>query len=89
MYPGLENLKKQPPEALNKKGALNFTKLTGKQLCPSFFFNNIAGLRPATLLKKTPTKVFSCQFYEFLKTLCLQNTSGRLLLMNRLDGQKN
>ena len=33
-------------------------------------FNKIAGLRPATLLKKTPTQVFSCEqslHYVFLQ----------------------
>ena len=30
----------------------NFTKLTGKHLCHNLFFNEVAGLRPATLLKK-------------------------------------
>ena len=36
-----------------KKAVLkNFAKFTGKQLCQSHFFNKVAGLRPATLLKK-------------------------------------
>ena len=36
-----------------KKGVLkNFTKFTGKHLCQSLFFNKVAGLRPATLLKR-------------------------------------
>ena len=36
-----------------KKGVLkNFTKFTGKHLCQSLFFNKVAGLRPAALLKK-------------------------------------
>ena len=30
----------------------NFTKFTGKQLCQSLFPNTVAGLGPATLLKK-------------------------------------
>ena len=30
----------------------NFTKFTGKHLCYSPYFNKVAGLRPATLLKK-------------------------------------
>ena len=30
----------------------NFAKLTGKHLCQGLFFNNVAGMRPATLLKK-------------------------------------
>ena len=36
-----------------RKGALrNFAKFTEKHLCQSLFFNKVAGLRPATLLKK-------------------------------------
>ena len=36
-----------------KKGVLrNFAKFTGKHLCQSLIFNDIAGLRPATLLKR-------------------------------------
>ena len=30
----------------------NFPKFTGKHLCQRLFFNKVAGLRPATLLKK-------------------------------------
>ena len=46
------------------KGVLrNFSKLTGKHLCQSLFFNKVAGLRP--LLKKR--LVFSCEFYEISK----------------------
>ena len=45
--------KKQPPNVLYKKGVLrNFTKFTGKHLFQSLFFNKVAGMRPATLLKK-------------------------------------
>ena len=37
-----------------KKGALiNSAKCTGKHQCQRFFFNKVAGLRPATLLKKS------------------------------------
>ena len=36
-----------------KKGAhKNFAKFTGKHLCQSSFFNKVAGLRSATLLKR-------------------------------------
>ena len=36
-----------------KKAVLgNFAKFTGKHLCQSLFFNKVAGLRPATSLKK-------------------------------------
>ena len=76
MNPGLKNRKKQPPEVFNEKGALSFTKLTGKHLCPSLFFSNILGLRPATLLKKkTLTQVFSCQFYETFENTFLRVTA--------------
>ena len=35
-----------------RKGFLrNFAKFTGKQLCRSLYFNKVASLRPATLLK--------------------------------------
>ena len=47
------SIQEQPPEVFYKKGALkNFTKSTGKHLCQSLFFNKVAVLRPATLLKK-------------------------------------
>ena len=52
-----------------KKAILkNFSKFTGKHLCWSFFFNKVADLRPATLLKKeTPTQLFSYSFCEIFK----------------------
>ena len=41
------------PEVFCKKGVLrNFAKFARKHLCQSLFFNKVAGLRPATLLKK-------------------------------------
>ena len=65
-----------------KKGVLrNFTKFTGKHLCQSLLFNKVAGLRPATLLKKRLWhRCFPVNFAKFLRTPFLQNTSGRLLL---------
>ena len=65
-----------------RKGALrNFTKFKGKHLCQSLFFNKVAGLKPATLLKKRLLhRCFPVNFANFLRTLFLQNTSGRLLL---------
>ena len=59
----------------------NFTKFTGKHLCQSLFLNKVAGLRPATLLKKRLWhRCFPVNFAKFLRTPFLQNTSGRLLL---------
>ena len=55
---------------LCKKGILkNFAKFTGKHLCQSLFFNKVAGLRPATLLKERLwRRCFPMNFAKFLKT---------------------
>ena len=45
----------------------NFTTFTGKHLCQSLFFNEVAGLKPS-------------EFCEISKNTFLQDTSGRLLL---------
>ena len=46
-----------------------FAKFTGKHLCQSLFLNKIAGLRPATLLKKRPWhRSFPVSFAKFLRT---------------------
>ena len=64
------NVKSSRPEAFCKKGVLeNFAKLTGKHLCQSLFFNKVAGLRPATLLKKKLWhRCFPVNFAKFLRT---------------------
>ena len=47
------NYRSSRPEVFCKKGVLrNFTKFAGKHLCQSSFFHKVAGLRPATLLKR-------------------------------------
>ena len=70
------------PDVVCKKGPLkNFPKIPGKQLCQSLFFNKVAGLRLATLLKKRLWhRCFPANFVKFPRTPFLQNTSGRLLL---------
>ena len=45
--------KHAPKVFYNKRCSENFAKFTGKHLCQSLFFNKVAGLRPATLLKMT------------------------------------
>ena len=68
--------------SIRKRVLRNFAKFTGKHLCQSFFFNKVAGLRPATLLKKRLWhRYFPVNFAKFLRTPFLQNTSGRLLLL--------
>ena len=73
-----------------KKGVLrNFAKFTGKHLCQSVFFNKVAGLRPATLLKKRLWyRCFPVKFAKFLRTPFLQNTSRRLVLNNKCCNYK-
>ena len=53
-----------------KKGAFgNFAKFTGKHLCQGLFFNKLAGLIPATLLKKRlRDRCFPVTFAKFLTT---------------------
>ena len=65
-----------------EKGFLKyFAKFAGKHLCQSLFFNKVAGLRPAALLKKRLLhRCFPVNFGKFLRAPFLQNTSGRLLL---------
>ena len=47
------NNKSSCPELTCKKDAPeNSTKYTGKHFCQSLFFNKVAGLKPATLLKE-------------------------------------
>ena len=47
-----ENLfKKQPPDVFYKK-SVYLAKCIGKHLCQSLFFNKVASLGPATLLKR-------------------------------------
>ena len=45
-----------------------FAKFTGKHFCQSLFFNKVAGLRPATLLKKRLWyRYFLVNFAKFLR----------------------
>ena len=66
------------PEVFCKNGVLrNFAKFTRKHLCQSLFFNKIAGLRPAILLKRdSGTGVFLWVLWNFEEHLFSQNTSG-------------
>ena len=67
---------------MKKSALVNFTKFTEKHLRQSLYFNKVAGLRTATLLKKKLWhRYFLVDFAKFLRTPYLQNTSGRLLLI--------
>ena len=66
---------KQSSEVFCKKGVFrSFIKFTGKHLWQSLFFNKVAHLRPATLLKKRLAQVFSCEFYEISKNTFFYRT---------------
>ena len=69
-------------EAFCKKGVLkNFSKLTGKHLCKSLFFNKVESLRPATLLKKRLWhRCFPRNFVKFLRTSFFIEHLGWLLM---------
>ena len=65
-----------------KRGVLrNFAKFTGKYLYQTFFFNKVAGLRFATLLKRRLWhRCFPVNFAKFLKTSFLAEHLWWLLL---------
>ena len=65
-------------EVFSKKGVLkNVAKFTGKHLFQSLFSNNVASLRPATLLKmRFWHRCFLVTFARFVRTVFLKNTSG-------------
>ena len=67
-----------------KKGVLrNFAKFTGKYLYQRLFLDKVAGLRPATLLKKdSGTGVFLWILQNLQEHLFLQNTSGGCFCKN-------
>ena len=64
-----------------KKGVLGNSQISQETPEPESLFNQVAGLRPATLLTKTLWhRCFIENFTKFLRTPFLQNTCGRLLL---------
>ena len=75
------NIRSSHPVVFCEKGLLrNFLKFTGKLLCQSLFFNKVAGLRPATLLKKCLSqRCFPVNFAKFLRTFFYSTPSWLLL----------
>ena len=75
------------PEVFCKKGVLrNFAKFTGKHLCHSLYFNEVAGL-PATFLKKWLWhRCFPVSFEKFLITpFFTEHLWWLLLLLNKIQ----
>ena len=55
----------------------NFAKFTRNHLCQRRFFNKVAGMRPAILLKKSLWhRFFPVNFVKFLRTPFFTDTSG-------------
>ena len=82
---------KQPPEVFCKKGVLrNFVKFTEKHLCQRHVFNKVAGLRPATLLKKSLWhRCFPVNFAKFLRTPFFTEHLRWLLLIDNNQIQQS
>ena len=56
----------------------NFKNFTGKHLCRSLFFNKVAGLSTATILKKRfQQKCFLVNFAKFLRTIIFKENFGK------------
>ena len=71
------------PEVFCEKDVLRkFAKFTGKHMCQSLFFDKVAGLRPATLLKKRLWHwCFPVNLTKFLRTpFYIENLWWLLLL---------
>ena len=66
----ITNNRSSHPQVFCKKGVLkNSTKFTGKYLCQRFFFDKVAGLSPAILLKKRLwRRCFTVNFVKYLRT---------------------
>ena len=88
------------PEVFCKKGVLeNSTKFTGKHLRQSLVFNKVAGLKPATLLKKRLwRRCFPVNFMKFLRTpfftehprwLLLNEGKSEIQKFDYLENEKN
>ena len=75
------------PRVFCKKGVLkNFAKITGKHLCQSLFFNEVADMRPATSLKKRLWHRYSpVNFAKFLRTALFKEHIWWLLLFAFTD----
>ena len=65
---------------IRKIRSSRFANFTGEYLCWSLFFNKVAG--PSTLLKETPTQVFSYENCEVFKSTCFTEHLQWLLLEN-------
>ena len=67
--------------SIRKGAVLEISQNSQENTCASLFFNKVAGLTPANLLKQRLWhRCFPVNFVTFLRAPLSQNTSGRLLL---------
>ena len=64
----------------HQRSSVNLAKFIRRHLCQSLFYNKVVCLKPTTLLKMTLAQVFSCEFWEILRTTFLTEHPWRLLL---------
>ena len=83
---GIAYFQKQPPELFYKKAVVKiFLIFSRKHLSWSLSFSKIAGVRPATLLKKRPQqRCFPVEIVTFLRTPIMKNIWERLFLCFRI-----
>ena len=78
------NVQKQPSEAFYKKMcSWKFHKIHRKTPVPEAFFNKVAGLRPATLLKKRFG--YRCFPANFVKEINRLKSKGMYVLCLKLS----
>ena len=54
---------------VQKKLFLKILKYSQEVTCAESFFNKVAGLGPASLLKRDLTQVLSCEYFEIFKNI--------------------
>ena len=58
-----------PEDVVQRCSSRDFSEFTGKHLCQSLFFNKVAGIGPATVLKKRFWhRCFPVNFEKFVRT---------------------
>ena len=68
---------------LQKRWSWKFHQIRRKTIVSESFFNKVADLRAATLLKKdTPTQVFFCESGELFNSTVFKKTPALLLQSN-------
>ena len=77
---------KQSPEMFYRKNfSPKYRNIHWNTFVLESLFNEVSGLRTATLLKETPTQVFSCEYYQIFKNIYfeehLQTAASKLFLL--------